>query len=127
MLGNWLEANGGIMGNKFKARGTAAETALVNYLRGRGQTAVERRALTGANDKGDVAWLPWLAVEVKNARTPRYGEWLREAEAERSNSDAEIGVVVHKPHGTGITSQDNWHVVMTMSTFMSLLDRGGWL
>lgn len=115
------------MVNKSKNKGTSGESALVNYLRGRGQTAVERRALTGANDKGDIAWLPWLAVEVKAARTPDYGTWLREAEAERANCQAEIGIVVHKPHGTGLTNQGKWRVVMELDTFMTLLDRGGWL
>ena len=66
-------------------------------------------------------------MEVKSVRTPRYGEWLREAEVERANSGAEMGIVVHKPHGTGLVNQGGWHVVMTMDMFMTLLDRGGWL
>lgn len=112
--------------SRSKAKGTAAESALVNHLKGRGQV-VERRALSGINDKGDLAWLPWMAVEVKASRAPDYGTWLREAEVERANCDAEIGVVVHKPHGTGLTNQGNWRVVMTLDSFLALLDRGGWL
>jgi hypothetical protein len=77
--------------------------------------------LQGRFDKGDVRWVPWLAVEVKNVRTPRYGEWLREAEAERANLGAAYGVVVHKPHGTGLGSQQDWHVVMTLEQFAALL------
>jgi len=120
--------------SKQRSKGTLAETALVAFLRERGEKA-ERRALHGTFDKGDINWLDWIALEVKNCRTPRYGEWVREAEEERRNAGAEIGVVVHKPHGTSITNQADWHVVMSLDTFLHIVQMrelaerdpvGGW-
>jgi len=93
---------------------------LVTYLRGRGEK-VERRALHGSADKGDINWLDWIVLEVKNVRTPSYGVWVREAEEERLNAGAEIGVVVHKPHGTALTNQGEWHVVMSLDTFLHMV------
>lgn len=109
--------------SKSKAKGTSAESALVSYLRGLGYSA-ERRALTG-KDQGDISWhdFPWVATEVKSVRTPDYGGWLREAEEERVNAGAEVGIVVHKPHGVGLTSQGDWRVVLTLDQFISLLER----
>lgn len=41
------------MANRSKAKGTRAETAVVNYLNEHGIKA-ERRALSGSEDKGDI-------------------------------------------------------------------------
>ena len=105
---------------KSRDKGTLGETALVAYLRGRGEK-VERRALHGSADKGDINWLDWIVCEVKNVRTPAYQAWVREAEVERLNAGAEIGVVVHKPHGVALTNQGDWHVVMSLDTFYHLV------
>jgi hypothetical protein len=107
--------------SRARSKGTGAETALVRWLQAEGWPAAERLPLQGRFDKGDVRWVPWLAVEVKNVRTPRYGEWLREAEAERVNLGADFGAVVHKPHGTGLGSAGQWHVVMTLEQFAALI------
>ena len=113
------------MANRAKQKGTACESALVDYLRGRGHPAAERRALAGGADKGDILipTLPWLAIEVKNHRSPRYQQWLREADAAAGNAGAEVGIVVHKPMGVGLARPDDWHVVMTLKMFMRLVDR----
>lgn len=41
--------------SKSKAKGTAAESAVVKYLREQGWPSAERRALNGASDRGDIA------------------------------------------------------------------------
>jgi len=46
-----------------RAKGTAWETAIVGYLRGRGAPHAERRALNGSNDRGDIAGIPGLVIE----------------------------------------------------------------
>jgi len=107
--------------SRQKAKGTAAETALVNYLRVSGYPDARRKALTGSADQGDVYWLPNITTEVKSVRTPKYGEWLRQAEAERVNSGDDYGIVIHKPHGTGLADTGNWHVVMTVDTLLQML------
>ena len=38
-----------------KSKGTAWETAIVRFLKDRGWPNAERRALGGANDRGDIA------------------------------------------------------------------------
>jgi Holliday junction resolvase len=52
--------------SKSKDKGTAAEREVVRYL----QTwwpAAERRALSGNKDKGDVAGIPGVCIEIKAA------------------------------------------------------------
>ena len=109
------------MSNPPRAKGTKAETALVDYLRAAGWPDAGRLPLQGRFDKGDVAWVPWLACEVKNVRAPRVAEWLREAETERRNRGATFGVVVHKPHGVALTNQGLWHVHLTLDTFAGII------
>ncbi|KUJ70784.1 hypothetical protein ACZ90_00240 [Streptomyces albus subsp. albus] len=83
------------MSTRSKAKGTAAEREVVRYL----QTwwpAAERRALSGNKDKGDVAGLPGVVVEVKAAQTQLLAAWKRETETERINAAAESCVLVVK-------------------------------
>jgi Holliday junction resolvase len=107
--------------SRAKRIGTAAETAVVAYLREHGWPKAERRGLAGANDRGDIIGGPegW-ALEVKASRTPAYQQWLREAEAERVNAAELYGAVVHKPHGVGDANTGRWHVVMDLATFVRL-------
>lgn len=107
--------------SRTKAKGTAAETAVVNYLRDNGHPQAERRALHGSNDKGDIANIPGFALEVKAAATARYDAWLREAATERDNAGARWGAVVHKPAGIGTTRVGEWRVVMTLETFNNII------
>lgn len=53
------------MTNPSKARGTAAETAVVRYLR-RWWPNVERRALAGNADKGDLTGIPGVTILVRS-------------------------------------------------------------
>jgi hypothetical protein len=106
--------------NRSKAKGTAAETAVVGYLR-QWFPRAERRALHGAQDRGDIAGVPRAAVEVKAGVKPSFGAWLAEAERERIAAGAMFGAVVHKPRGVGGTRVADWHVVMTLATFAQLL------
>jgi len=75
--------------SKSKQKGTLAETAVANFFK---QTfpAVERRALSGTQDKGDLANVPNSVVEVKNQRTYKIHEWMKETETERINAGADL-------------------------------------
>jgi len=64
--------------NRNKARGTAFETAVANYL------GVERRALKGAKDQGDLI-VPGWAVECKATRTLDVAGAMDEARVEAQN------------------------------------------
>jgi hypothetical protein len=105
--------------SRSKAKGTAAETAVVRYLQAHGFPFAERRALAGAADRGDVAGVPGVCVEVKAVVKPSFGAWLGEAAVEAGNAGAGLGVVVHKPRG--VADPAGFHVVMTLAAFAELM------
>ena len=112
------------MVNRPKIRGTAAETAVVHYLKARGWYHAERRALTGNKDRGDVAGIAGCVIEVKDCKTLTFGPWLNEAETEKANDNAAVGVVWAKRRGT--TDPGKWFVLMTGEQFTSLLKDAGY-
>lgn len=109
--------------SKQRAKGTAAETAVVGFLRANGFPFAERRALQGVNDKGDITGIPGVVVEVKNhSGVQALGEWQKECREEMANAGADIGVVWSKVRGT--TDPGKWRVTMDGSVFVRLL--AGW-
>lgn len=89
--------------SKAKAKGTAAETAVVRYLAGltwSGGTKlfphVERRALNGTLDRGDIAGIPGVVIEVKAAERLALAAWQRETLTEMANANADFGLLVVK-------------------------------
>lgn len=108
------------MSNPSKAKGTAAEVAIRDYIRAAGWIHCERLPTEGAKDRGDLTGIdPRLVVEIKNCKTMDLGGWLRETAAEVANARAEIGVVWHKRRGT--TDPGDWFVTMTGADFIELL------
>lgn len=105
-----------------KARGTRAESAVVAYLRSI-VPAVERRAMSGAVDKGDIAGIPGVVVEVKDHVKLDLAGWVSEMLAEMSNAGADVGVVWHKRRGKG--SPADWYVTTTGDVFSVML--AAWL
>lgn len=107
--------------SKAKQKGTLAETAVADYLK---QTfpAVERRTLSGKNDKGDIAGVPGCVVEVKNQRSYKIHEWMKETETERLNADAELGILVIKPNGVGVANVSQWWAVVSLETITKLVE-----
>lgn len=105
--------------SKSKAKGTAAETAVVNYLREQGFEQAERRALNGVADRGDIAGVVGTVIEVKNCARMELAGWLAEAAAEADNDGARLGVVWHKRRGKG--SPGDWFVTMDGATFTKML------
>lgn len=87
---------------------------------------IDRRVKTGAKDRGDIAGVRVpggrVVIECKNVTTMALPAWLREAEVERGNDDAVIGVVMAKRRGT--TDPAEQFVVMTAETFAILLEQG---
>lgn len=83
------------MGNKNKAKGTRAESAVVKYLKDHGIQA-ERRTLTGNKDQGDIKVIDasgnaWI-IEVKtgkqthNPSRSQLEEWMRQTREEAYNA-----------------------------------------
>ena len=79
------------MTNKSRIKGTAAETAVVRYLRANGFEDADRPALHGANDIGDIIGIPDTCIEVKNCKTVTIEPWLKELRREYENSGAMYG------------------------------------
>lgn len=113
------------MANPAKIKGTAGETAFVNYLVPNGFPGAERRALSGAYDQGDVTGTPGLVWEVKNCKKYTIPKWLRETETERFNANADFGILIVKPNGVGINNVANWWAVMTTEMMMKLVTEAG--
>lgn len=58
--------------------------------------AAERRALSGNKDKGDVAGIPGVVIEVKAAARQELAAWRRETWTEMENAGAHTCVLVVK-------------------------------
>lgn len=94
------------MSNPSKAKGTRAETAVVNFLKEHGIKA-QRKALTGSADCGDVEIIERgfsVTLEVKagkqtaNPSRSQLEEWLRQAEVEAKNSKTECYLCIVRYH-----------------------------
>lgn len=107
--------------SKSKSKGTAAESAVVSFLRTRGWPHAERLALQGAHDRGDVTGTPGVVWEVKNCAELDLAGWLHEAEVERENAHADHGLVVAKPVGIGTSRVASWYAAMYAGDFQVLL------
>ena len=120
--------------NPSKQRGTAWESAIVNYLRNF-WPHVERRALLGNQDRGDIAGIPGVVIEAKSsARAWRLPEWWAETVAEVRNADAVLvpPLAEQACHGAlwikrvGKTDPARGWVVMDGETYVRLLKDAGW-
>lgn len=109
-----------------KAKGTAAENAVVEYLRHSHWPNAERRALSGANDKGDVSGTPGVVWEVKSGSRLAIPEWMAETERERNNAKADYGVLVIKPKGLSPRRSYDWWAVMPLWQQVELMHCAGY-
>jgi hypothetical protein len=112
-----------------KKAGSLMESLVANFLAFRlADDRIERRTKNGSKDRGDITGVRMIGggrvvIEVKNVSSKiDLPGWLREAEVERGNDDAVIGVVVHKRHGSANPADQ--HVTMTLETFARLLEGG---
>jgi hypothetical protein len=111
--------------SKSKQKGTLAETAVADLLRKVWPT-VERRALAGVNDKGDIAGIPKIVIEVKNQKSYKISEWLKETSQERLNAEADYGILVIKPNGVGVSRVEDWWTVLPLRDLITLLRQAGY-
>lgn len=111
--------------SRSKQKGTLAESAVADYLKSTWET-VERRVLSGKNDKGDIAGIPKIVIEVKNQKSYKFSEWLRETKIEQINAEADYGVLVVKPNGVGVSKVNNWWAVLPLDDLVSLLKKAGY-
>lgn len=108
-----------------KQAGASFERDIADHLRDHLDDRIDRRVKTGAADKGDIGGVrdrdgDRVVVECKNyAGQLKPSEWLREAETERANDNAALGVVVAKRRG--VTYPGDQFVLMTVDDLIQLL------
>lgn len=105
--------------NRSQAKGTTAETAVVNWLKEHGFPYAERRALSGAQDRGDIANVPGVVIEVKNCARLALAEWVDEAQHEADNARVSVFAVVHKRPRKG--NPGEWYCTLPLSVFAELI------
>ena len=110
--------------SKAKQKGTAAETAVVTWLKGEGWIYTERRALSGNLDKGDINMGAPVVIEVKDHKTITLSEWMKELKVEMDNANVKVGAVFAKKRGT--MDVGDWYAVMPAKVFAVLLKEAGY-
>jgi hypothetical protein len=110
-----------------KAAGTRHETNVVRYLAAHLDDRIERRARNGAKDRGDISGIRLpvslgggrVVAELKDRRDFSLSQWYRQADIERGNDDAVVGLIIHKRHGVAAPGQQ-W-VTSTVDDLIALL------
>lgn len=84
--------------------GARFERSIADCLAAWVDDRIDRRVKTGSKDRGDIGGLRHgrarVVIECKDVARLDLPGWLREAEVERGNDDALVGLVVHKKRGT---------------------------
>lgn len=106
-----------------KAAGTRFESLIVAYLQHHVDDRIERRAKSGAKDRGDISGLRHMGQrvvpELKDTARWTPSTWLGQAEVERLNDDAGVGLVICKRVGKSDAADQL--VMLTVRDFVSLL------
>lgn len=109
------------MVNIPKRKGTAAESAVVSFLRTQGFPHAERLALQGGKDRGDITGIPGIVVEVKAEQTYTLSAWLQECRVEVENARADFGFVAAKPRMVGSMNVKSWYAIMNQKAWWDLI------
>jgi len=104
--------------NRSKAKGTAWESAVVEYLRSNGQPYAERRALNGALDKGDITGVPGCMIECKAEKVIDLAGYLDEVKVQTKNAGVPLGFAVVKRRNRPVGDA---YVVLSLSAMMELI------
>lgn len=110
-----------------KKAGSDFERHVADYLaRTLGDDRIDRRVKRGVKDRGDIGGVRTplgdrVVVECKDAATMKLSEWVREADVERANDDAAVGVVAHKRRGYGPANMGGTYVTLTLEGLAVLL------
>lgn len=116
-----------------KAAGTRFERSIADCLAHHIDDRIDRRTKTGAKDRGDIGGLrissaiydqdqllhPRVVIECKDVARLNLAGWVDEADTERGNDDALVGLVVHKRRGNADPLDQ--YVTTTMRDLIALL------
>lgn len=108
-----------------KAAGSKTERSVADYLAATIDDRIDRRAKTGAKDKGDIGGLrvhgKRVVIEVKDTSKAAVKPYLDEAEVERINDGAFAAFVVQKRIGVGHTRPGDLLVQMTLRDLAAII------
>lgn len=107
-----------------KKAGSSFERLIADFLAKHIDDRVDRRVKTGSQDRGDIGGLRYaggrIVIEAKDyGGRLMPGPWIQEAETERGNDDATVGLVIAKRRGT--TKPGEQFVLMTVDNLTALL------
>jgi len=106
-----------------RAAGTRFERSIADALAEHVDDRIDRRVKTGNKDRGDIGGVRHrgnrLVIECKDVSRLNLAGWVDEANTERGNDDALLGVVIHKRRGHGDPLDQ--YVTMTVRDLIALL------
>jgi Holliday junction resolvase len=108
------------MSNPSKQKGTRFESEVVAYLVEHGFPAVERRALHGNTDKGDLTGIAGWTFELKSEARIDLAGYMAEAQAEAANAGTEHYAAIVKRRGKGAAHA---YAVMPLERLIDLVRR----
>jgi len=109
--------------NPQKAKGSAFERLIVNYLRGHG-FRVDRTRAGWSDDKGDIHGITGFTWECKNQKALNLSGWIKELLAECQNAGTRLGAVIHKKRGT--TDAADQYATLPLWMLVQLLKEAGY-
>ncbi|MFT9059723.1 hypothetical protein [Bifidobacterium aquikefiri] len=119
--------------SRQKRKGTAFESAVVNYLRlvsGDTESTIHREVLHGNDDQGDVTGLlihgEPAALEVKNHSRLALATWWKEVSDEAGNIDSPYPFVIFHRKGKGLRpgSMGDQYVLTDLKTLARIANHG---
>lgn len=120
------------MGNKAKAKGTAFEVLVRDYLISKGFIHAHRPALSGGNDTGDIngvvrkETLRKVAFQCKNQRQFQLSQWLNDTVEQAERLGGAVPALVVKRPGKGEKALGESYVVMRLQDLTELLSEAGY-
>lgn len=106
-----------------KQAGARFERQVADWLAAHYDDRIDRRPRGGAKDRGDLGGWRFagrrIVAELKDTARLDLSGWLREAEVERGNDDADVALVVHKRRGHG--DPGDQYVTLTLRDLIVLL------
>lgn len=109
------------MSNPAKAKGSKAERDVVSYLIEKGFPYAERRLAGAQEDKGDIAGVNGVCIEIKDHKSMALSTWVEEMLLETKHAKAWTGVVWHKRKGK--SSPGEWYATLTGEQYIELLKK----
>lgn len=106
-----------------KKAGTEFERLTADCLALHVDDRIDRRVKTGSKDRGDIGGVRHMGgrvvVECKNVVATDLSGWVNQADVERGNDDALVGLVVHKRRGVADPLEQ--YVTTTVRDLVALL------